>query len=81
MRKSLTLDAEMIEIMLGKLPEWAEDDSIAAVYIDGEARKPHAGGDVHELRRSSIENPGGPCTYAENFFARIPDELCAVRIP
>ena len=66
-----SLDAEMIEIMLGKLLEWAEDDSIAAVYIDGEGEKAFcAGGDVHELRRSSIENPGGPCTYAENFFAR-----------
>ena len=66
-----SLDAEMIEIMLGKLLEWADDDSIAAVYIDGEGEKAFcAGGDVHELRRSSIENPGGPCTYAENFFAR-----------
>ena len=61
----------MIEIMLAKLLEWAEDDSIAAVYIDGEGEKAFcAGGDVHELRRSSMENPGGPCTYAENFFAR-----------
>jgi enoyl-CoA hydratase/carnithine racemase len=66
-----SLDAEMIEIMLAKLLEWAEDDSIAAVYIDGEGEKAFcAGGDVHELRRSSMENPGGPCTYAENFFAR-----------
>ena len=66
-----SLDAEMIEIMLAKLLEWAEDDSIAAVYIDGEGEKAFcAGGDVHELRRSSTENPGGPCTYAENFFAR-----------
>ena len=66
-----SLDAEMIEIMLAKLLEWAEDDSIAAVYIDGEGDKAFcAGGDVHELRRSSMENPGGPCTYAENFFAR-----------
>ena len=37
-----SLDAEMIEIMLGKLLEWAEDDSIAAVYIDGEGRRPFA---------------------------------------
>ena len=66
-----SLDAEMIEIMLAKLLEWADDDSIAAIYIDGEGEKAFcAGGDVHELRRSSIENPGGPCTYAENFFAR-----------
>lgn len=66
-----SLDAEMIEIMLTKLLEWAQDDSIAAIYIDGTGEKAFcAGGDVHELRRSSIENPGGPCTYAENFFAR-----------
>ena len=56
-----SLDAEMIEIMLTKLVEWAQDDSIAAIYIDGTGEKAFcAGGDVHESRRSSIENPGGP---------------------
>ena len=39
-----SLDAEMIEIMLAKLLEWAEDDSIAAVYIDGEGEKAFCAG-------------------------------------
>ncbi len=66
-----SLDGEMIEILLAKLLEWANDNSIAAVFIDGEGDRAFcAGGDVHELRKSAMDNPGGPCTYAENFFAR-----------
>jgi len=66
---SLTLD--MVEVMAESLLSWKDDPSIAAVFIDGEGEKAFcAGGDVQALRNSSIGTPGGPCEYAENFFAR-----------
>jgi len=66
---SLTLD--MVEAMAANLLAWKDDPTIAAVFIDGEGEKAFcAGGDVQALRQSSISNPGGPCEYAENFFAR-----------
>src|SRR5210317_2426567 len=66
---SLTLD--MVEVMAESLLSWRDDPSIAAVFIDGEGEKAFcAGGDVQALRNSSIGTPGGPCEYAENFFAR-----------
>ena len=76
----LTLDApktlnsltrDMVEEMMAKLLEWKADPAIAAVFIDGEGDKAFcAGGDVQALRNSSLATPGGPCEYAENFFAR-----------
>jgi len=76
----LTLDApktlnsltrEMVELMTEALEAWRDDPSIAAIVIDGSGEKAFcAGGDVQALRNSCIENPGGPCDYAENFFAR-----------
>jgi len=66
---ALTLD--MVEIMAKQLLAWRDDPTIAAVLIDGVGEKAFcAGGDVQALRNSSIENPGGPCEYAETFFAR-----------
>ena len=66
---SLTLD--MVELMLARLQQWQTDTNIAAVFIQGAGEKAFcAGGDVQALRKSSIENPGGPCDYAETFFAR-----------
>ena len=66
---SLTLD--MVDTLAEQLMAWREDDSIAAVVIDGDGEKAFcAGGDVQALRNSSIEQPGGPCEYAETFFAR-----------
>lgn len=66
---SLTLD--MVNSISDALEQWASRDDIAAVLIDGAGEKAFcAGGDVQALRNSSLENPGGPCVYAETFFAR-----------
>ncbi len=64
---SLTLN--MVELMLVKLREWRERSDIACVFIHGSGQKALcAGGDVQALYKSSIEQPGGPCEYAEAFF-------------
>ena len=66
---SLTLD--MVELMLEKLLLWQSDERISAVFIQGAGDKAFcAGGDVQALYKSSIEQPGGPCDYAETFFER-----------
>ncbi|WP_162846102.1 enoyl-CoA hydratase/isomerase family protein [Seongchinamella sediminis] len=66
---SLTL--EMVDLLQQRLDAWAADDSIAAVFIEGAGDKAFcAGGDVQALYRSAVEQPGGPCEYAEAFFAR-----------
>ncbi len=66
---SLTLD--MVDLLQDQLDRWATDESIGAVFIDGAGEKALcAGGDVQALRNSSIEQPGGPCEYAETFFSR-----------
>ena len=66
---SLTL--EMVDLLQEKLDAWAQDDSIAAVFIEGAGEKAFcAGGDVQALHKSAVEQPGGPCEYAEAFFAR-----------
>jgi enoyl-CoA hydratase/carnithine racemase len=64
---SLTL--EMVERMLSQLKKWQSDKKVAALFIQGAGDKALcAGGDVQALRNSSIEQPGGPCEYAEAFF-------------
>ncbi len=66
---SLTLD--MVDQLQAQLDQWRTDDGIAAVLLDGSGDKAFcAGGDVQALYRSAIDNPGGPCDYAETFFAR-----------
>ena len=66
---SLTL--EMVDLLQEQLDTWAGDDSIAVVFIEGAGEKAFcAGGDVQALYRSALEQPGGPCEYAEAFFAR-----------
>lgn len=66
---SLTL--EMVDLLQAQLDAWAVDDDIAAVFIDGAGAKAFcAGGDVQALHRSAVEQPGGPCEYAEAFFTR-----------
>ena len=65
---SLTL--EMVDLLQAKLDVWRDDDAIAAVFIEGAGEKAFcAGGDVQALHRSAVATPGGPCEYAENFFA------------
>ncbi|MFV8818093.1 enoyl-CoA hydratase/isomerase family protein [Haliea sp. E17] len=66
---SLTL--EMVDLLQDKLDAWAGDANIAAVFIEGAGEKAFcAGGDVQALHRSAVEQPGGPCEYAEAFFER-----------
>ena len=66
-----SLTREMVEIITDRLEAWADDDKVVAVFIDGAGEKAFcAGGDVQALRNSCIEAPGGPCEYAEHFFAR-----------
>ena len=66
---SLTL--EMVDLLQAKLDAWRSDDNIAAIFIEGAGEKAFcAGGDVQALHQSAVATPGGPCDYAENFFAR-----------
>ena len=66
---SLTL--EMVDLLQVQLDAWRNDDDIAAVFIEGAGEKAFcAGGDVQALHQSAVGTPGGPCDYAENFFAR-----------
>jgi enoyl-CoA hydratase/carnithine racemase len=66
---SLTL--HMVDLLQAKLDAWRDDDAIAAVFIEGAGEKAFcAGGDVQALYRSATATPGGPCEYAEDFFAR-----------
>ncbi len=64
---SLTLN--MVEKMLATLRDWRDRSDVACVFIRGAGEKALcAGGDVQALYRSSTEQPGGPCEYAEAFF-------------
>jgi enoyl-CoA hydratase/carnithine racemase len=66
---SLTLD--MVDLLQAQLDNWAQDDSIAAVFVDAAGEKAFcAGGDVQALHASAVATPGGPCEYAEDFFTR-----------
>src|SRR5210317_2329465 len=66
---SLTL--EMVDLLQAQLDAWRDDDSIAAIFIEGAGDKAFcAGGDVQALYRSATATPGGPCEYAEDFFTR-----------
>jgi len=66
-----SLTREMVEVITDCLEAWADDARVVAVLIDGAGEKAFcAGGDVQALRNSCIETPGGPCEYAEHFFAR-----------
>ena len=66
-----SLTREMVDVITDRLEAWAGDDNVVAVLIDGAGEKAFcAGGDVQALRSSCLENPGGPCEYAEHFFAR-----------
>tara|TARA_B110000444_G_scaffold258478_1_gene299519 strand:- start:569 stop:1699 length:1131 start_codon:yes stop_codon:yes gene_type:complete len=66
-----SLDGEMVKILTDNLGLWEYDDNIACVLIKASGEKAFcAGGDVQALRKSSFENPGGPCIYAEDFFER-----------
>ncbi len=66
---SLTL--EMVDQLQERLDRWRDDTGIGAVFIEGSGDKAFcAGGDVQALHASVTATPGGPCDYAEAFFAR-----------
>ena len=66
---SLTL--EMVDQLQAKLDLWRNDESVAAIFLEGSGEKAFcAGGDVQALYDSVLATPGGPCEYAENFFQR-----------
>jgi enoyl-CoA hydratase/carnithine racemase len=66
---SLTL--EMVDLLQQQLDTWRDDDSIGAIFIEGAGDKAFcAGGDIQALHESAVATPGGPCDYAETFFAR-----------
>lgn len=66
---SLTL--EMVDLIQGALDAWRDDPSVTVIVIDGAGEKALcAGGDVQALHASAVATPGGPCDYAESFFAR-----------
>ena len=66
---SLTL--EMVDLIYKQLITWQKDDSIRCIFIQGAGPKALcAGGDIQQLYQSAIDQPGGPCDYAESFFTR-----------
>ena len=65
---SLTL--EMVNSLKQHLELWKDDETIKLILIDSAGEKAFcAGGDVQALYTSAVETPGGPCDYAETFFA------------
>lgn len=66
---SLTL--AMVDALQAALDAWRDDPDVACLVIDGAGEKAFcAGGDVQALHASAVATPGGPCEYAERFFAR-----------
>ena len=64
-----SLSMEMVDLFYDKLLEWQSDENVVAVFLQAAGEKAFcAGGDVQKLRQSSLDNPGGPCEYAETFF-------------
>lgn len=66
------LNLEMIERLSQQLDDWAEDDSVAAVWIDGSGDKGFcAGGDVVALYRESAAYGETPdYEFTTGFFSR-----------
>ena len=64
-----SLSMEMVDSLYAQLLEWQRDEKVVAVFLQAAGEKAFcAGGDVQKLRQSSLDNPGGPCEYAETFF-------------
>lgn len=63
------LNLQMVTLIQKQLDQWARQDDIKAIWIEGSGGKAFcAGGDVQALYHSAKEKPGGPCRYAESFF-------------
>lgn len=64
-----SLSMEMVDMLYQQLIDWQGDENVVAVFLQAAGEKAFcAGGDVQKLRQSSLDNPGGPCEYAETFF-------------
>lgn len=64
-----SLSLEMIDLLTTRLKAWRDDDTIVMVILQGAGDRAFcAGGDIQDLYRSMVENPGGPNEYAERFF-------------
>ena len=64
-----SLSMEMVDGLYEQLIAWQSDENVVAVFLQAAGEKAFcAGGDVQKLRQSSLDNPGGPCDYAETFF-------------
>ncbi|WP_073273310.1 enoyl-CoA hydratase/isomerase family protein [Microbulbifer donghaiensis] len=66
------LNLDMIELLSSQLDQWADDDGVAAVWIDGSGDKAFcAGGDVVALYRESAAYGETPdYAYTTDFFSR-----------
>lgn len=65
------LTLTMVDELQAALDRWRDDDAVRAVFIAGAGDRAFcAGGDVQALHASAVKTPGGPCEYAEAFFAR-----------
>jgi enoyl-CoA hydratase/carnithine racemase len=65
------LTLAMVDGLQEALDAWRDDPDVACLVIDGAGERAFcAGGDVQALHASAVETPGGPCAYAESFFAR-----------
>lgn len=64
------LDLPMIEALLGRFEQWAQDSSIVCVVLRGNGPKAFcAGGDVRRLAQACLDQPGEVPTLAARFFA------------
>lgn len=65
------LTLPMVNLMLDKLRYWQGQEELVCVLIKSIGDKAFcAGGDVRALYQSAMDQPGGPCEYAEAFFTR-----------
>ncbi|MDF1780068.1 MAG: enoyl-CoA hydratase/isomerase family protein [Alcanivoracaceae bacterium] len=71
--KSLnSLSLDMIDLLLPQLLRWQDDDSVVAVWLEGEGEKAFcAGGDIVRMYQSMVDTPAGERNrYIENFFSQ-----------
>lgn len=70
--KSLNaLSLPMVESLLPQLTAWQHDSSISMVMLQGAGDKAFcAGGDIRDLYKAMLDQPGTYAPYVEDFFAK-----------
>lgn len=64
------LSLDMADTIQQALDDWAQDDSVRCIVIDGAGEKAFcAGGDIQAMYHDMQKNPDGPSEYTEAFFA------------